>query len=90
MHYPDPATVYRRSFGECPGLRDRGGGRRQHGRYRGPLHAFSARPPEVVAVTNTGRHGFGMAIRYGLTHMTGDAVAIVMADGSDSPEDLLK
>jgi dolichol-phosphate mannosyltransferase len=54
------------------------------------LHAFSARHPEVVAVTNTGRHGFGMAVRYGLAHVSGDAVAIVMADGSDSPEDLLK
>ncbi len=54
------------------------------------LLAFSARHPEVVAVTNTGRHGFGMAVRYGLAHVTGDAVAIVMADGSDSPEDLLK
>jgi dolichol-phosphate mannosyltransferase len=54
------------------------------------LHAFSARHPEVVPVTNTGRNGFGMAIRYGLAHITGDAVAIVMADGSDSPEDLLK
>src|SRR3954453_22863818 len=54
------------------------------------LHAFSIRHPEVVPVTNTGRHGFGMAIRYGLTRITGDAVAIVMADGSDSPEDLLK
>jgi dolichol-phosphate mannosyltransferase len=31
-----------------------------------------------------------MAIRYGLGRITGDAVAIVMADGSDSPEDLLK
>jgi dolichol-phosphate mannosyltransferase len=31
-----------------------------------------------------------MAIRYGLTRITGDAVAIVMADGSDSPEDLVK
>src|ERR1017187_505082 len=54
------------------------------------LRAFSARHPEVVPVTNVGRHGFGMAIRCGLTHITGDAVAIVMADGSDSPEDLLK
>ena len=54
------------------------------------LRAFSARRPEVVPVTNSGRHGFGMAIRYGLTHITGDAVAIVMADGSDSPEDLIK
>jgi len=54
------------------------------------LHAFSVRHPEVVSVTNMGRHGFGMAIRYGLTRITGDAVAIVMADGSDSPEDLVK
>src|SRR4029077_5608282 len=54
------------------------------------LRAFSARRPQVVPVTNSGRHGFGMAIRYGLTHITGDAVAIVMADGSDSPEDLAK
>ena len=33
------------------------------------LRAFSARHPEVVPVTKSGRHGFGMAIRYGLdTH----------------------
>ena len=54
------------------------------------LRAFSVLHPEVVPVTNPGRHGFGLAIRYGLTRITGDAVAIVMADGSDSPEDLLK
>lgn len=54
------------------------------------MRAFGALHPEVVPVTNTGRHGFGMAVRYGLTQITGDAVAIVMADGSDSPEDLLK
>ena len=45
------------------------------------LRAFSALHPEVVPVSNTGRHGFGMAIRYGLKRITGDAVAIVMADG---------
>jgi dolichol-phosphate mannosyltransferase len=33
--------------------------------------------------------GFGFAIRAGLDRFEGDAVAIVMADGSDSPEDLL-
>jgi len=54
------------------------------------LQAFSLRHTEIVPVTNTGRHGFGMAIRYGLGRITGDAVAIVMADGSDSPEDVLK
>lgn len=54
------------------------------------LLALSTRYPQVVPVTNTGRHGFGMAIRFGLSKATGDAVAIVMADGSDSPDDLLK
>jgi dolichol-phosphate mannosyltransferase len=54
------------------------------------LRAFSTVQPAVIPVTNTGRHGFGMAIRFGLARITGDAVAIVMADGSDSPEDLLK
>ena len=33
--------------------------------------------------------GFGHAIRAGLEHYTGDAVAIMMADLSDSPEDLV-
>jgi len=35
------------------------------------------------------RNGFGMAVRAGLETFTGDAVAIVMADGSDAPEDLV-
>src|SRR5262249_14704933 len=37
---------------------------------------------------NTGRHGFGMAVRCGLDAATGDAVAVVMADGSESPDDV--
>lgn len=39
---------------------------------------------------NTGLHGFGRAIRYGLERFTGDAVVIVMADASDDPEDVVK
>jgi dolichol-phosphate mannosyltransferase len=54
------------------------------------LRALAVRHPEIVPVTNRGRHGFGMAIRCGLDHASGDAVAIVMADGSDSPEDAEK
>src|SRR5690349_5666992 len=54
------------------------------------LSILAARHPKIVPVTNTGRHGFGMAIRYGLSRATGDAVAIVMADSSDSPEDVEK
>jgi dolichol-phosphate mannosyltransferase len=38
---------------------------------------------------NEGPHGFGFAVRYGLQHFTGDAVAIVMADLSDSPDDVV-
>ncbi|UTI65056.1 glycosyltransferase family 2 protein [Paraconexibacter antarcticus] len=33
--------------------------------------------------------GFGFAVRAGLEQFTGDAVAIMMADGSDDPADLL-
>lgn len=35
-------------------------------------------------------HGFGFAVRFGLTEFRGDAVAIVMADGSDDPHDLVR
>jgi len=45
--------------------------------------------PGVRLVTNSGRHGFGMAVRAGLAQASGDAVAIMMADGSDSPDDLM-
>jgi dolichol-phosphate mannosyltransferase len=54
------------------------------------VQALSARHPEIRLVQNTGRHGFGMAVRCGLCESTGDAVAIVMADSSDSPEDVVK
>ena len=43
----------------------------------------------LCLVSNTGEHGFGMAVRTGLRHSTGDAVAIMMADNSDSPRDLV-
>ena len=33
--------------------------------------------------------GFGFAVRAGLERFSGDAVAIVMADGSDAPDDLV-
>lgn len=44
----------------------------------------------VRLVTNTGRHGFGLAVRAGLAQATGDAIAIMMADASDSPADLVR
>jgi dolichol-phosphate mannosyltransferase len=42
--------------------------------------------PTLVPVQNTGAHGFGRAVLYGLNHMKGDACVIMMADASDSPE----
>ena len=40
-------------------------------------------------VSNEWNGGVGNAIRFGLTQWQGDIVAICMADGSDSPEDIL-
>lgn len=40
-------------------------------------------------ITNEGPNGFGYAIRKGLEHFTGEIVAIMMADLSDSANDLV-
>lgn len=45
--------------------------------------------PNVKYINNKPPNGFGFAVRMGLTQFTGDAVAIVMADGSDDPEDIV-
>lgn len=44
----------------------------------------------VRYVNNKPPHGFGFAVRCGLESFTGDAVAIYMADASDTPTDLVK
>ena len=41
-------------------------------------------------IRNQGQNGFGRAVRLGLQEFSGDAVAIMMADQSDSPKDLVK
>ncbi len=46
--------------------------------------------PTLVYYTNKGPNGFGYAVRYGLERYTGDCVAVMMADMSDDPEDLVK
>jgi len=46
--------------------------------------------PSVKYVNNSPPNGFGLAVRKGFDHYTGDAVAIVMGDGSDSPADIVK
>lgn len=45
--------------------------------------------PTLVVHTNQGPNGFGNAIRYGLDKYTGECVAIMMADLSDDPNDLV-
>jgi dolichol-phosphate mannosyltransferase len=52
--------------------------------------AIAAKYPAVRCIQNPAQGGFGMAVRAGLDAFTGDAVAIVMADGSDPPEDLVR
>jgi dolichol-phosphate mannosyltransferase len=46
--------------------------------------------PEVRLVENQRPGGFGLAVRAGLEAFHGDAVAVVMADASDSPDDLVR
>src|SRR4029453_2778481 len=49
-----------------------------------------AADPRVRLIPNTAAHGFGHAVRCGLDAFTGEAVAIVMAVGSDSPDDRVR
>jgi dolichol-phosphate mannosyltransferase len=51
--------------------------------------AVAEQHPEVRVIETHRSGGFGYAVRAGLDAYTGDAVAIVMADLSDSPEDLV-
>jgi len=46
--------------------------------------------PSVRLIPNHGRHGFGLAVRTGLDHFTGDAAAVMMGDNSDSAGDLVR
>ncbi len=54
------------------------------------LLELKSRVPTLHPVQNTGRHGFGRAIIYGLDHMTGDAAVIMMADESDDSRDVVR
>lgn len=53
------------------------------------VRGLAERFPEVRLVSNPGPHGFGRAVVKGLDAVTGDAVVIVMADGSDDPKDVI-
>lgn len=54
------------------------------------LEELSQKYPSVKYETNHGPNGFGYAVRYGLDRFSGDCVAVMMADLSDSPYDLIR
>lgn len=53
------------------------------------LQELAKEAPTCRYVNNSPPNGIGLAIKKGLDAYRGDAAAIVMADGSDSPEDLV-
>lgn len=53
------------------------------------VERIAAKHPQVRCLPSPYENGFGFAVRAGLEVFEGDAVAIVMADGSDSPEDIV-
>jgi dolichol-phosphate mannosyltransferase len=53
------------------------------------LGRLSAADGGVRYVNNPAPNGFGLAVRRGLAEFRGEAVAVVMADGSDDPNDLV-
>lgn len=54
------------------------------------LHRLAAELPTLRIRDNDAPNGFGLAVRTGLAEFRGDSVAIVMADGSDAPADLVR
>ncbi len=54
------------------------------------LSGLQTKIPTLTFYTNAGPNGFGYAVRYGLERFKGDCVAVMMADLSDDPEDLIR
>jgi dolichol-phosphate mannosyltransferase len=54
------------------------------------LLELAARYPNVRFIQNRPPNGFGLAVQSGLAKLRGDAVVIVMADGSDDPADVVR
>src|SRR5438874_821514 len=54
------------------------------------LKSLAKKTKEIRYVNNKPPNGFGFAIRKGFEEFKGDCVAIVMADLSDRPADLVK
>lgn len=54
------------------------------------LQHLSKSIPTLSIYSNNGPNGFGYAVRCGLDRFSGDCVAVVMADLSDAPEDIVR
>lgn len=54
------------------------------------LQELKQKYPTLHPTQNKGQNGFGRAIVWGLDRSRGDAVVIMMADASDSPQDAIK
>lgn len=54
------------------------------------VEAIASDHPQVRCLKSHYPRGFGFAVRSGLERFDGDAVALMMADGSDDPADLLR
>lgn len=54
------------------------------------LDALKTEIPTLRCIVNIPPNGYGLAVRKGLENANGDVVAINMADGSDSPEDVVR
>lgn len=54
------------------------------------LKSLSEKYSNLKYETNLGPNGFGYAVRFGLERFSGDCVAVMMADLSDSPYDLIR
>jgi dolichol-phosphate mannosyltransferase len=54
------------------------------------LMQVGERVPTLRPIQNAGPHGYGRAVVHGLDHITGDAVAIMMADESDDCRDVVR
>jgi dolichol-phosphate mannosyltransferase len=54
------------------------------------LEETKCRVPTLRPVQNNEEHGFGRAITFGLDHIQGDAVVIMMADESDDCRDVVR
>jgi dolichol-phosphate mannosyltransferase len=54
------------------------------------LTLLSVRVPTLRPVQNKGLHGFGRAVTCGFSHMSGDAVVVMMADESDDCHDVVR